>query len=211
MVQVSELHSWLLWIHFVCVLLAPWGISFLWNVSLFSRLVAGGNTERRFDETCDVLCSVKIFSIRQTSRHSERLHKRFYWILSAFLLFDTWSFYTTGSTGFYSKYLSLFWKTTGSTGLYQGSLPGIGFTGLYQLSVVIQELFLLVSSVFLSFHKDKLFNWFQYCSYCTGSAGSIVCLLWYRTLVWMLCVLFLLWWRSSFYAYLLSRVFVTEN
>lgn len=38
----------------VCVSLAPWGISFQWNVPLYSPLVAGGDAERSFDAICDV-------------------------------------------------------------------------------------------------------------------------------------------------------------
>lgn len=67
----------------------------------FSRLVPRGDAERRFDEICDVLCSVKIHSVRPAPRHSGRLHNRLYWILSGCLLCCRWASHTAGSTGFY--------------------------------------------------------------------------------------------------------------
>ncbi len=142
----------------LCVLLAPWGISFQWNVSLFSPFVAGGDAEWSFGEICDVSCSVKILSIRQTSGHSGRVTQP--------LLLDSIRVSTVPQMIILNNRLHWFLlggsvivlETTGSTGLYHGSVQGIGFTGFYQVSVVIQELLyrtvLLVSSVFLSFHTE---------------------------------------------------------
>lgn len=56
----------------VSVLLAPWGIGFQWNVSLFSRLVAGGDAERSFWWKSVMFCVLLGFARPQSNTATQR-------------------------------------------------------------------------------------------------------------------------------------------